>query len=281
MFGRMRNRNARLGLRDLRGRGVLVTGASSGIGAALARRCGERGARVGLAARREAELSALAREIEQAGGEAHVLPCDLSEPAAAAGLVERANAALGGRGVELLVDNAGYGGHRRAVDWLLDDIERMTRLNHLAGVALSKAVLPAMLERGEGWIVFVASVAGKVATPLEAPYAATKAAKLAFAEALSCEVEDAGVHVMSVCPGVIDTPLFSPDDLAAMPDVARRGMVSPEALADRMLRGLARGERDLTFPGRIAASYPVKALLPGPFRRGVKRTTLGRKTSHG
>jgi len=257
------------------GRGVVVTGASSGIGEALARRLGAEGARLVLVARREPELERVAGAVRAAGGEAHVLACDLADARAAFEVGEEAEARLAPGGVELLVNNAGYGGHHRVVDWPLDDIARMTAVNYLGAVAVTKAVLPAMLARRGGSIVFVSSVAGKVATPLEAPYAATKAALLAFAEALSCEVEEHGVHVLSVCPGVIDTPFFTQEDLAAMPAVAKRGMVAVGGLVDRMLEALARGRRELTYPAKIAVAYPVKALAPGFFRWSVKRTTLG------
>jgi len=258
---------------DWRGAGAVVTGASSGIGEGLARRLGAQGARVVLVARREGELGRVADAIRADGGEAHVLARDLADPAAAHAVGEESARVLGSSGVELLVHNAGYGGHRATVDWPLDDIVRMTSVNHLAGVALAKAVLPRMLERGAGWLVFVASVAGKVPTPLEAPYAASKAALLAFGEALSYEVEDRGLHVLNVCPGVIDTPFFSEDDLAAMPAVARRGMVPVAGLVDAVLRALARGRREVTHPASIAAAYRVKALAPAFFHRMVARTS--------
>jgi len=257
-----------------RGRGTIVTGASSGIGEALARRLGAEGARVVLVARREAELTRVAETIRADGGEAHVLPADLAEPKVAHAAGREAEARLAG-GVDLLVNNAGYGGHRPVVDWPLEDVERMTRVNYLGAVAITQAVLPGMIERGRGALVFVASVAGRVATPLEAPYAATKAAMLAFAEALSCEVEDQGVHVMTVCPGVIDTPFFTAADLERMPAVARRGMVPVDGLVDAILRGLARGRREVTHPASLAAASRIQALVPGLFRRGVKKVVLG------
>lgn len=252
-----------------------MTGASSGIGEALACRLAREGARVILVARREEELERVASAIREEGGEAHALPCDLADPKAAFAAGEAAQELLGASGVDLLVNNAGYGGHRPVVEWPLDDIERMTAVNYLSSVAITKAVLPGMLSRGTGWLVFVASVAGKVPTPLEAPYAASKSALLAFGEALSYEVEDAGVSVLGVCPGVIDTPFFKEEDLAVMPAVAKRGMVPVDGLVNGVMKALARGRRELTYPASIAAAYPVKALAPGFFHRSVKRSTLG------
>lgn len=263
------------GRSNWRGAGAVVTGASSGIGEALALRLASEGARVVLVARREAELERVASSIREGGGEAHALPCDLSDPKAAFETGEAAERLLGPGGVDLLVNNAGYGGHRPVIEWPLDDIERMMAVNYLSSVAITKAVLPGMLSRRAGWLVFVASVAGKVPTPLEAPYAASKSALLAFGEALSYEVEDEGVSVLGVCPGVIDTPFFKEDDLAVMPDVAKRGMVPVEGLVESVMKALARGRREVTYPASISVAYPVRALAPGFFHRSVKKSTLG------
>jgi short-subunit dehydrogenase len=263
------------GISDWSGRGTIVTGASSGIGEGLAVRLAREGARVVLIARRASELERVADAIRAAGGEAHVLACDLGDTDAAFAAGEEAERSLGEGGVDLLINNAGYGGHRTVLEWPLDDIVRMTAVNQLAAFAITKAVLPGMTQRRRGALVFVASVAGKIATPLEAPYAATKAAMLAFAEALSLELEEHGIHVLNVCPGVIDTPFFREEDLARMPEVAKRGMVPVDGLVDAVMQALARGRREITHPSAIALAYRVKALAPGLFRRSVRKTTLG------
>jgi short-subunit dehydrogenase len=162
------------------------------------------------------------------------------------------------------------------LDTDVDEMEQMLRVNFLGSLYFTKALLPAMVERGRGWLVFMASVAGRIATPGEATYAATKFALVGFAEALSLEVEDAGVHVLTVCPGAIRTEFFDDEDLAAMPEVALRSMVEPAALIDAIVRALANGKRELTFPRSIAAGYVVRALAPGFMRRSVKRVTRKR-----
>jgi short-subunit dehydrogenase len=98
---------------------------------------------------------------------------------------------------------------------------------------------------------------------------------LGFAEALSLEVEDAGVHVLTVCPGVIDTPFFDAEALERMPAAARRSMVEPEALTDAVMRALARGDRELTYPRHIALAYLFRAFAPWFLRSQIKRTTIG------
>jgi short-subunit dehydrogenase len=260
-------------LESFRGVAALVTGASSGIGRLLALRLAREGARVALVARRTDALATVAGEIRATGGEALVLPCDVADRAAAEDTAARAAATLGG--VDLLVNNAGFGRHRAFLEWDVADMERVMRVNYLGSLYFSKALLPAMVERRRGWIVFVASVAGRIASTQESAYAASKFAMVGLASALSMEVEEAGVHVLTVCPGVIRTPFFDDDELARMPSVARRGMVEPEGLVEAIVAALRAGRRDLTWPRWIASGYLVQALAPGFFRSQVRRATLG------
>jgi short-subunit dehydrogenase len=176
--------------------------------------------------------------------------------------------------VDLLVNNAGYGHHRPFLDWDLDDMERMMRVNYLGALYWTKALLPQMIERQHGWIVFVASVGGKLGVPEETAYAASKFAMVGLAEALSLEVEDSGVHILTVCPGTIRTDFFDEEALRRMPPVSRRMMVDPEDLVDAVVKALAKGKHEITFPRFIAAGYIVRALAPGFMRRNTKRQTL-------
>jgi short-subunit dehydrogenase len=261
---------ARQRLTSLQGVGALVTGASSGIGWLLSRRLAAGGARVALVARREPELAALASEITSSGGEALVLPCDVSDPEQVRAAAQRARERLGA--IELLVNNAGYGGHRRFLDWDVRDIERVMRVNYLGAVYFTKALLPDMVARGRGFTVFVSSVAGRIAPPEESAYAATKFALLGLAESLSLEVEDAGVHVLTVLPGVIRTPFFD-GMLERLSRVARKSMVEPDGLVDAILAALAKGRREITYPRWLAVSFLARALAPGFLRSQVKRAT--------
>jgi hypothetical protein len=260
-------------LASYRGVRALVTGASSGIGRALSLRLAREGARVGLVARREAALRELAGEIAAAGGEASAFPADLGDREQVLACAAAAESAFGG--IDLLVNNAGYGHHRSFLEWDLDDMERLMRVNYGGALAMTKALLPQMVERRRGWIVFVASVAGKIASPDESAYVASKFALVGLASALSLEVEDAGVHVLTVCPGVIRTPFFDEEALARMPAVSLRQMVEPEGLVDAILTGLAKGRREITHPRWIAPSYAIQALAPGLMRWGVRRSTRG------
>jgi short-subunit dehydrogenase len=259
-------------LTSYRGLNALVTGASSGIGKLLALRLASQGARVALVARRVSELEAVADAIHGSGGEAMVLPCDVADRAAVFDAAEHAVRGLGS--IDLLVNNAGYGHHRPFLTWDIDDMERLLQVNLFGTIYWTKALLPHMVERRRGWLVFMASVAGKIGVPDESAYAASKFAMVGLAEALSIELEDDGVHVLTVCPGTIRTDFFDQEALERMPPVARRSMVSPDRLVDAIIKALAAGKRELTYPRPIAAAYITKALAPGFMRRNVKRTTL-------
>lgn len=259
-------------LKSFDGLNALVTGASSGIGRLLALRMAAAGARLALVARRERELEALADEIRAGGGEATVLFCDVSDREQALESAGRAVEALGP--IDVLVNNAGYGRHRPFLDWDLEDMERVMRVNFLGSLYFTKALLPSMVKRARGWLVFIASAAGRVAPADETIYAASKHAMVGLAGSLSLEVEDAGVHVLTVCPGAIRTPFFDEEALERLPAVARRQMAEPEDLVDAIMDALARGRRELTFPRWIASGYVAQAVAPSFFRRQLKKHTL-------
>jgi len=254
-----------------RGRTALVTGASSGIGRLLALRLAQEGARVALVARRKDELEAVAAEIRARSGEALVLPCDVADSSQVAATASLALERFGA--IDILVNNAGYGGQRTFLEWDLEDMERIMRVNYFGALYFTKALLPQMVERKRGWLVFISSVTGRIASPEKTAYAATKFAMTGFAEALSLEVEDAGVHLLTVYPGAVHTPFFNAQMLADMPDKTRRSMVQPEGLVDAIFQALAKGKRELTYPGGLAAGYVVRALAPGFLRQQVMRVT--------
>lgn len=251
---------------------AVITGASSGIGELLARRLAHEGAHVALVARRKAELERVAASLVNGGARALVVPADVARRDEVFAAAERILGEFGG--VDLLVNNAGYGGHRRFVDWDLDDIERIMQVNYFGTVYWTKALLPKMIEQRRGWIVVMASVAGKLGVPDESAYAATKFAQVGLAEALSYEVEDFGVHVLTVCPGAVDTPFFDEQARRRMPDVAKRLMIPPQRVVDATIRALRTGKREITVPGFIRLSYIVRAVAPGMLRRNTKLVAM-------
>jgi len=259
-------------LTSYRGKTAVITGASSGIGRLLALRFASEGARVALVARREGQLRQVASEIETGGGHALVLPGDVAERAQVLACADQAVRAFGS--VDILVNNAGYGHHRRFLDWDLDDMERMLRVNFLGSLYWTKALLPQMIKRRTGWLIFMASVAGKLGVPEESAYTASKFAMVGLAESLSIELEDAGVHVLTMCPGTIDTSFFNAEALERMPPVSKRMIIQPERVVDAVIHALARGKHEITVPRMIAAGYIVRALAPGFMRRNTKRATI-------
>ncbi|MGA9774616.1 MAG: SDR family oxidoreductase [Candidatus Dormiibacterota bacterium] len=189
----------------LRGEVAIVTGASSGIGAATARELARRGATVVLAARREQQLEAEAEAIRLEGGEAVVVPADLASADQLSGLVGRTLAELGK--VDVLVNNAGVSWSTPLSASPAEDIEWVLRVDLLAAVLLTRAVLPAMLERQRGSIISVGSLSGRVA--MEPLYSAAKYGLRGFSLALRRQLAGSGVSASLVSPGNIRTAMTS------------------------------------------------------------------------
>jgi short-subunit dehydrogenase len=188
---------------SLAGEVAMVTGASSGIGAATARELARRGAVVVLAARRSAELDAQVRAITEAGGEALAIPADLTDPADVMSLTRRT---LDGFGrVDVLVNNAGAGWYRPLACSPPGEISGLVGVNLLAAMCLTRVVLPAMLQRRHGSIISVGSLSGRVA--MEPLYSATKYGLRGFSLALRRQLAGSGVSVSLVSPGNIDTAM--------------------------------------------------------------------------
>jgi len=260
------------GLTDYRGAVGIVTGASSGIGAQLARDLAARGMRVALLARRRDRLEALTEEIRAAGGEAVTLGCDVAERASVEGAV-RAVVERQGR-LDLLVNNAGYGRHVLFKDHDVEDIERIMRTNYLGTVWATKAALPAMRARGRGWIVNVSSVAGKLGQPDEAAYSASKFAVAGLSEALALELGPLGIHVMTVYPALVRTEMFTPEVIVRMPKGAGITFLEPAVFSRQVLHALERGRHEVTVPRYVGIASLIRTLLPGLHRRMTARMRL-------
>jgi NADP-dependent 3-hydroxy acid dehydrogenase YdfG len=184
---------------------ALVTGASSGIGEATAETLADAGASVALAARREESLRAVADRIESSGGEALVVPTDVTEDTQVDAMVETTVEALGG--LDILVNNAGVMLLEAAMAADRDNWRRMVEVNLLGLMNATHAALPTMHEQGAGHIVNVSSTAGRSATATASGYNATKFGVNGFTEALRQEVTEAGIRTTLIEPGIVDTEL--------------------------------------------------------------------------
>jgi len=238
----------------LQGARALLTGASGGIGAAIARELSAQGARVLLSARREDALAELAAELP---GEAEVLPADLAEPQAPAELVARA-----GR-VDVLVANAALPASGPLDDFTPEQIDRAIAVNLRAPVQLARALGPAMVERGSGHLIFVGSLSGKVASVGSALYSATKFGLRGLAAGMHEDLYGSGVGVTLVSPGFVsEAGMFA----EAGVDLPRGvSMVSPGEVARAVVRGVQEGRREIDVaPLAMRAGVKLSELAPGP-----------------
>lgn len=248
-----------------------VTGASSGIGRAVALELARRGVRVAATARRADELAALASEASGMGGAVTPLQGDVTDAGAMAKVVEDAAAALGP--IDLAVLNAGLYLPVRAEPFDLGAVRKTFDVNLTGTANCLAAVLPHMTTRRAGRVVIVASVAGYGGLPNSAAYGATKAALINLAESLKFDLDHAGVAIQVANPGFVDTPATKKNPFK-MP-----ALLPVEEAAREIVRGIARGGFEITFPKRF--TYVLKALrvLPYPlyFRLVARATGWDRK----
>jgi len=237
---------------------ALVTGASRGIGRALAEALAGRGATVGLLARSAGEVRALAAELP---GEHVALPADVSDRADVERAVERFVAAAGG--LDLAVANAGIARYGPFRETGVDAVEELTTVNWLGTVYLVGAALPHLLDRAHGHVVVVSSGAGHRSFPGAAGYGATKAAQRMFGEALRHELSGTGVSLTMVYPGEVATDLHA-HEKDRMPDWYRGGprAASADALAAKVLSAVERDARAVHFPPLVRVLGAVHGLSP-------------------
>lgn len=254
---------------------IWITGASSGIGEALALQASAAGAYLVLSARRETELNRV-RAACARPERVVVLPLDLTDFDAAEAL-QRAEAAFGP--LDILVNNAGISQRGTVLDTQEAVYRRIFELDFFACVKLTKALLPGMIQRRRGHVVVISSVVGYVGTPMRSGYAAAKHALHGFFEALRAEVWREGVRVTLVCPGYIRTEVSlnavtADGGTHGKMDEGQLKGLSAEACADRIWRAVAEGRAEVLIGAREAVFVYLRRWLPGLVRWALKRVKV-------
>ncbi|HEY3788529.1 MAG TPA: SDR family NAD(P)-dependent oxidoreductase [Urbifossiella sp.] len=238
----------------LAGKVAVVTGASSGIGWALAKVLSSTGCKVGLIARREEPLKALAAEIAAAGGASTVAVADVSHRESIAGAIAAIRGTLGP--IDLLIANAGIGKPTLLDPVNIADVEEMFRVNLLGVVYTFAAAMPEMLVRRTGHLVAVSSLAAYRGLPGESAYCASKAAVNAYMDGLRIHLRGTGVKATTICPGFVTTPM------TAMNTFHMPGLMTADYAAKRMIRAIERGKKVFNFPWRLSLMTKLSRWLP-------------------
>ncbi|APW61940.1 SDR family oxidoreductase [Paludisphaera borealis] len=242
-------------MRPLHEQSVVITGASSGIGRRTAIEFAKRGAQVTLAARNDSALKEVASEIRRDGGKAHVVVTDVAEWPQVERLAEAAAAHYGR--IDTWVNNAGVSVYAHFEDLLVEEIDRIIRVDLLGQIYGAKAALPYMRKQGEGTIINVASELGVRGAPLQSIYCAAKHGVKGFTEALRLELdhENSGVRTTLILPGATNTPFFAHSRSKLGAKASPPGIVyEPEAVAEAIVFAAEHPRRDI-FVGVSAKSY--------------------------
>ncbi len=261
-----------------RNKRIWITGASSGIGEALARAFAEHGAHLVLSARNEQELNRVAAACGQSGAASVVVqPLDLAQHDLIPGVVEKVLKQVGK--VDILLNNGGISQRSPAKDTSLEVDKRLMNINFFGTVALTKALLPHMLTHQLGHIVTITSLVGKFGSPLRSSYAASKHALHGFFDSLRAELADTPVQITLICPGFIRTnvsinALTGDGSKQNKMDEATGSGMEPEVLAQKILRAIAQGKEEACFGGKEVLGVYLKRFFPLWFSRYLRRAKV-------
>jgi dehydrogenase/reductase SDR family member 7B len=257
---------------------VWITGASSGIGEALAYAFAEHGAHLILSARNETELQRVAAAALQAGaGSVLVRRLDLGQHADIPEIVREVLNQVGK--VDILVNNGGVSQRSLALETALEVDKKLMDVNYFGTVALTKAVLPNMLTHQLGHIVTITSLTGKFGTAYRSSYAAAKHALHGFFDSLRAELGDTPIKVTLICPGFVRTNVSvnaltgTGAQLGTMDDATDKGM-PPERLAQKILRAIEIGKEEAYFGGKEVLAVYLKRLFPAYFSKMLKKAKV-------
>ncbi len=255
---------------DYKGKVVVVTGASSGIGYVSARAFASRGAVVVAVARREALLQKLLQEIKPVSPQSSYMAGDLGERAFAERIVDATVDTH--RRLDVLINNAAISKHKQIYHTSADEAEHVMRVNFLSCVWTSFAAIQHMLRLGGGTIVNISSFAAKVSPPREALYAASKAAMNSFTEGLWNDLKGSNIHVALINPGPIDTEIWLKED---EPPGYNGKKYPPEIVSDAIFEAIEKRRFEMTIPKRnpmLMTARLLRLLAPGLLRLGMAKT---------
>ncbi|MDH4457866.1 MAG: SDR family NAD(P)-dependent oxidoreductase [Nevskia sp.] len=256
---------------------IWITGASSGIGEALALDAGRRGARLVLSARRESELERV-RAACAAPSKVALLPLDLMD-FDAADAAARAERRFGP--IDVLVNNAGKSQRSLLVDTSMDVYRQLMELDYFAPVALTRALVPSMRARKTGHVVMISSIAGRIGAPLRTGYSAAKHALAGFTEAARAELWRDGLRFTTVFPGYVQTgisanALSGDGSLFGVTDRNIAGGIAAADCAASIWRAVEAGDEEVFMGGKEVAYERLKRYLPGLFSFALKRSNVNR-----
>ncbi len=239
---------------SLAGKVAVVTGASSGLGWALALELAGERCRVGLLARRRERLETLAEQIRQQGGQAALAVADVGDRGQTLAAIAGLRSALGP--IDLLIANSGVGQPTPLVPQDVPTVEQMFRVNTLGMIYAFEAVLPEMVERGSGHLAAVSSLAAYLGFPGESGYCASKAAVNVYLEGLRVQLRSRGIAVTTICPGFVNTPMIKHETNS------KPWLLEPDRAACLIVRALKRRRKVYNFPWQTALLMKVARWLP-------------------
>lgn len=257
--------------RSLLNKTVFITGASGGVGAEIARLCAGRGANLALFARRLEQLQKLKDELEKHHpGKIRVYRLDVSDTEQIKKVFTMALNDFSG--IDVLVNNAGYGKFRYAHDVTVEDIKGMFNVNVVGLIYCTRMVLPVMMKKKSGHIINIASQAGKVATPKSSIYSATKHAVIGFSNALRMELADLNIYVTAVNPGPIDTNFFDiADEQGTYVKNVKKYMLKPEYVAQKVVDAMLTPKREINLPRWMSLGSYIYVLCPRLFEKAGRK----------
>lgn len=258
---------------DLKNKNVWITGASSGIGEALAYAFARKGANLILSSRKRESLETVRQNCPD-HVKVMIQPLDVADFDAVPKAAEAVLQSMGH--IDILVNNAGVSQRSLAKDTPLEVDQRIMNINFFGAVALTKAVLPNMLERQSGHIITISSLSGKFGVPLRTAYGASKHALHGFYDALREEHYDDNIKVLMVCPGYIRTnisvnALMADGSSQGKMDFAQDNGMSPDELARRILNALHKGKREVYIGGREVIGIYLKRFAPALLSKAVRK----------